>query len=235
MGGKRPPLDRRWPAGFSALLERCWHEDKDLRPSLSQVVAELDVLIDEATGLGSVSVSMQLNHKLRRVKSYAAKNFLRFRPMLVAVGFALMVAAIVILLLGGRTTGSSLAVVSCTALYLGGMSYITGEAKSDQPEQKGFGLGPRAQRIVQLFGRGRRRSTSVSMLELKRRPSSGPPTASPVGACVSGCLNVEDPVSFNPLSPHSLHNSSGGDALEYYGRGVDEGREMRRPANEASM
>ena len=34
VGGLRPPLDPRWPAGLQRLLRACWHEDPDQRPSI---------------------------------------------------------------------------------------------------------------------------------------------------------------------------------------------------------
>ena len=221
VGGKRPPLDRRWPIGFSGLLEKCWHEDKDFRPSFSQVVSELDMLIDEATGLGSVSVTMRINHKIRRFKSFAVIYLLRYRYIVVAFASALVVLSVVILVVGSRVAGSSLAVISSTAIYLLGMSCIHGDAK-DGPENT-FLLGSRAQKLFQMFRRGRRRAPSVTMLERKRR-SNDPRTLStssisPPATCIDRCLNEEDPASFNPLSPHSVHNSSEGDNEVYYRRG----------------
>mmetsp|Transcript_2856 Transcript_2856/g.4341 ORF Transcript_2856/g.4341 Transcript_2856/m.4341 type:complete len:452 (+) Transcript_2856:42-1397(+) len=32
MGGERPRCDRKWPKAFTALLQRCWHEDMTQRP-----------------------------------------------------------------------------------------------------------------------------------------------------------------------------------------------------------
>lgn len=243
VGGKRPPLDRRWPIGFSALLQRCWHEDKDARPSLSQVVTELDILIEEATGLGSVSVTMQISHKMRSLKSYGIMSLVRFRSMLTGLAFALMVVSIVILLFGGRMSGSSLAVVACAELYLAGISYVTGDRKIDELNtSKGIGLSSRAHILMQYFRIGRRRSPSVSMLELKRRPtdphalSALSPSAS--RTCMEGCMDVEDPVSFNPLSPHSHHHSDENGAVgSFYSR--EEERErvktVSNPAAESSI
>eukprot|EP00752_Nemacystus_decipiens_P016316 g14591.t2 len=34
IGGLRPPLDPRWPAGLQHLLRACWNEDPDQRPSI---------------------------------------------------------------------------------------------------------------------------------------------------------------------------------------------------------
>lgn len=244
IGGKRPPLDRRWPIGFSRLLEKCWHEDKHFRPSFSQVVSELDVLIEEATGLGSVSVIMQINHRIRRLKGSTTTCLLRYRSIIAALISALVVVSILILLLGGRVGGSSLAVVSSSVLYLLGMLYIQGDVKGDQENtaSKVSSIGSRAQKIIQMFRGGRQRAPSVTMLELKRR-STDPHTLSssamsPSGIRVEGCLGVVEFVSFNPLSPHSVHHSSEGDHEGYYMRGEsrDVGKEIHsRPATEAGI
>lgn len=45
LGGERPKLDSSWPAGFSNLLTRCWHEDALQRPSFQSIVEELDRMI----------------------------------------------------------------------------------------------------------------------------------------------------------------------------------------------
>lgn len=239
VGGKRPPLDRRWPIGFSGLLEKCWHEDKDFRPSFSQVVSELDMLIDEATGLGSVSITMQINHKIRRFRSFAVICLLRYRSIIVAFISALVVMSVVILVVGSRVAGSSLAVISSTAIYLLGMSCIHGDAKDGQ--ENTFLLGSRAQKFLQMFRRGRRRAPSVTMLERKRRSNDprtlSPSSTSPSATCIDRCLNEEDPASFNPLSPHSVHNSSEGDNEVYYRRGEStRDKEIHsRPSTEARI
>lgn len=238
VGGKRPALDRRWPQGFSQLLQKCWHEDKDARPTFSQVVAEVDHLIQEAQGRGAVSVNMQISHKLRKAKSEVVRVFIRFRPALTALALALVVAAITIILLGGLVSGSSVATVSAVLLYLVGMSYIqAGAVVVYEDERKGFGLRYGLHRVIHLLGRGRRRSAVANLFELKsghgERPLSSP-AASPVA-----CVSTEDPsVAFNPLSPHSLHHSSEGDELErYFNRAGGGGRdvEMARPATLASV
>ena len=40
--GERPELKMKWPVGFRDLLDRCWHRDKNERPSFSAVVKSLD-------------------------------------------------------------------------------------------------------------------------------------------------------------------------------------------------
>jgi serine/threonine protein kinase len=236
VGGKRPALDRRWPQGFSQLLQKCWHEDKDARPTFSQVVVEIDLLILEAQGRGAVSVNMQISHKLRKAKSEVVRVFIRYRPALTALALALVVAAVTIIVLGGQVSGSSVATVSAVLLYLVGMSYVqAGAFVVNEEERKGFGLRYGVHRIIHLLGRGRRRSAVANLFELKsghgERPMSSP-AASPVA-----CVSTEDPsVAFNPLSLHSLHHSSEGDELErYFNRAGGRDVEMGRPAALASV
>ncbi len=47
-GNCRPKLDKAWPPRFCQLLEMCWHKDYSKRPTASQLVIELTLLIDEA-------------------------------------------------------------------------------------------------------------------------------------------------------------------------------------------
>jgi serine/threonine protein kinase len=47
VGGERPQLDKAWPAGFSSLLTACWNTDPMVRPSFSQIIIELNKLIDD--------------------------------------------------------------------------------------------------------------------------------------------------------------------------------------------
>lgn len=44
-GGERPRCGRSWPRPFCSLLQRCWSEDKDVRPSFEEILQELDSLI----------------------------------------------------------------------------------------------------------------------------------------------------------------------------------------------
>ena len=220
VGGRRPPLDRRWPEGFSSLLQKCWHEDKDLRPSFSVVVSELDVLILEAQGRGSVSLSMQISYTIRKVKSDIVRYLIRHYTLVMVLALLLELVSLIILILGDHLLGSSLAIIPSTVLYIGGMKYIQRTVRgSHDDERKSVGLKFGTQRFLQLFTRGRRRNPNNPMPEIKRRPSaralSMKSSPIPSGSCVSTCLGGEESsVAFNPLSPHSLHHSSEGDELE---------------------
>lgn len=48
-GNLRPLLDRSLPPKFAELLQRCWHQDKNMRPAFSQVVATIDELLQVRT------------------------------------------------------------------------------------------------------------------------------------------------------------------------------------------
>jgi serine/threonine protein kinase len=220
VGGRRPPLDRRWPEGFSSLLQKCWHEDKDLRPSFSVVVSELDALIHEAQGKSSVSMSMQISYTIRKAKSGITRYLVRFYTLFMVLALLLELASLSILILGDQLLGSCLAIIPSAVLYIGGMKYIQRKARgSHDDERKIAGLRFGAQRFLQLFTRGRRRSSNDPVPEIKRRPSARAlamkSSPIPSSSCVSTCLGGEESqVAFNPLSPHSLHHSSDGDELE---------------------
>lgn len=48
VGGLRPPLDPRWPAGLNHLLQACWSEDPDHRPSMLEALGMVrEVLLVE--------------------------------------------------------------------------------------------------------------------------------------------------------------------------------------------
>eukprot|EP01130_Rhizamoeba_saxonica_P001928 TRINITY_DN11748_c0_g1_i1.p1 TRINITY_DN11748_c0_g1~~TRINITY_DN11748_c0_g1_i1.p1 ORF type:complete len:517 (+),score=91.27 TRINITY_DN11748_c0_g1_i1:6-1556(+) len=51
----RPPIDKNCPESLRLLMERCWDEDPDVRPSFSEIIFRLqecivDVLIDDPAG-----------------------------------------------------------------------------------------------------------------------------------------------------------------------------------------
>jgi hypothetical protein len=129
LGGKRPPLDRRWPAGFSALLQRCWHDNKELRPSFTEVLADINLLLHEARGLGSASVRMKVRHKLRYAKSYMSYvlgGAVRYRPLVLVALVGVLAGGCVLTTLGGLEGGSALLVVACAGLYLVLLTYVQG-------------------------------------------------------------------------------------------------------------
>jgi serine/threonine protein kinase len=47
VGKLRPKLDSSWPVGFSNLLNACWHNDPNARPSFTEVVMDLNSLIGD--------------------------------------------------------------------------------------------------------------------------------------------------------------------------------------------
>lgn len=49
-GGLRPPLDPRWPPALVHLLQACWHEDPDYRPSVLQAREMLRGLVMNGSG-----------------------------------------------------------------------------------------------------------------------------------------------------------------------------------------
>lgn len=50
LGGLRPPLDPRWPAGLIQLLQACWHPHPDCRPAMPQARQMLSHILAAGTG-----------------------------------------------------------------------------------------------------------------------------------------------------------------------------------------
>ena len=46
-GGQRPKLDKSWPVAFSSLIQSCWHDDPNQRPTFTFIFAKLTELLDE--------------------------------------------------------------------------------------------------------------------------------------------------------------------------------------------
>ena len=46
VNGERPKLDSDWPIEFTNLLEACWSQDDMIRPNFTDVVIQLDGMID---------------------------------------------------------------------------------------------------------------------------------------------------------------------------------------------
>jgi len=239
IGGRRPALERNWPKGFSELLEKCWHEDKDARPTFTQVVEELDSLLQEARTLDPDSFSTRIN---QRIHVTGMTNLSMLRGILMAVTFVLIIVAIVLFSIGDRERGSSLVVVSCASLYIAGLSFVKGRKNEGSVQKEDMGNkteGFVTKNLRNIISRVRRRIHTVnSSLEFQRRPLD-PHVSSSAGTCIGGEENPSA-MSFNPLSPHSIHHSSeeeGYEAELQYGIGVDknEGNKKSRLADEANL
>ncbi|KAJ1430232.1 kinase-like domain-containing protein [Ochromonadaceae sp. CCMP2298] len=101
--GLRPPLPSHWPVGFAQLLQVCWHEDKNVRPSFAEVISRLDGLIEEE-GQGQRRNSQHLP----------------LRPVLALIAAALIAAAFYLAATGPASVSAGsavLAYISALALY----------------------------------------------------------------------------------------------------------------------
>jgi serine/threonine protein kinase len=66
VGGQRLKLDPKWPPTLSALLRRCWHEDKLQRPSFVDIVSELESLLRQEEELERLRRERLSNRLLRQ-------------------------------------------------------------------------------------------------------------------------------------------------------------------------
>lgn len=55
IGGQRPKLDSSWPMGFRKMLETCWHEDYQRRPSFAFILDDLKTLMRSSPWLAVAS------------------------------------------------------------------------------------------------------------------------------------------------------------------------------------
>lgn len=227
VGGRRPPLDRNWPKGFSELLEKCWHEDKDARPTFTQVLEDLDILIKEARKLDSHSFSARINQKID-CTSIIRTNLVQLRSILMVVTFVLVIVAIVLFNSGDRERGSGLITVSCTCLYVVGLSFVKGKTKAMPGSLQKESIGNKTEGFItknlyNIISRVRRRIHKVNSMEFKRKPMDPHALSSLNGTCIG--VDENPTMSFNPLSPHSIHHSS---EEEGYGIELQYSREMNK-------
>ena len=75
MGGMRPKLYPHWPVGFIELLKLCWHEDKNIRPTFYEIMAELSALIDEEENMLVNSASNITNKSRYSLSKVCSTSF----------------------------------------------------------------------------------------------------------------------------------------------------------------
>jgi serine/threonine protein kinase len=115
MGGERPRCDRKWPKGFTGLLQRCWHEDRLQRPAFSEVISQLDALI-------FAEETSTRNRIIRLCQSAfvpTEEQFVKMKPFLLVASFLFMVASIAACISKhSEVVGISLTVVSSFLFYV---------------------------------------------------------------------------------------------------------------------
>lgn len=122
LGGERPRIDKRWPPRFSRLLQRCWHADKEMRPTFAEIVTELDALI--------LAVETTTKNRLRTCANSIirpSEDLMKHgRPVLLLAAVALGVACLVMVMhYHKEVLGVSLSVSSAFLLYLVLISYVS--------------------------------------------------------------------------------------------------------------
>lgn len=121
IGGERPRLEKRWPEGFKQLLVDCWQEDKNLRPSFSTVVKELDALIEDEERI-EVTRRNQPSHKCYRTCTWIVWLL---RPLWLLLFLVLLLYALSIVIRDKNfRVGSLLCIVATFFLYGLSLSYL---------------------------------------------------------------------------------------------------------------
>ena len=99
-----------------------------MRPTFSEVLVDLNVLLQEARGIGAASLHMKVRHKIRYAKSYmsyALRGSSRYRPLLfLSLGGVLVAGALLAKFGKNVETGAALLVVASAGLYLVLLSYV---------------------------------------------------------------------------------------------------------------
>lgn len=136
VGGERPRLDRSWPKAFSRLLQRCWNEDRTLRPSFSEVTSELDALI--------LAEETSTKHRLLRLLNSPfgdenAEKLGRCHIFFLLL-FLLFLAASIALCLVNKSeiTGISSTVVAAFGFYVLAISAIRVRPRRRSPGGSGY-------------------------------------------------------------------------------------------------
>lgn len=133
--GQRPPLSRAWPKRFRELLQRGWHEDKNMRPDFEHMVQELDLLFLEEERLSRTG--------FRKLQALALQVFgtvkmwvVAIRPFFVLLFFSLAIGSIVSISGDQKFQAAGLAIVSSAGLYLSLVSTLRYHVRGDGPSRK---------------------------------------------------------------------------------------------------
>jgi serine/threonine protein kinase len=128
MKGVRPQLDVRWPPAFGELLRKCWHEDKNARPSFEEISRELAQLVADEEEIQSA----KNNNIVARVSSTCLHYVTLLHPLYIAVSLLLLAVSFVLSTQHRRETdndvsaGAALAAFSALALYASLVNYFCG-------------------------------------------------------------------------------------------------------------
>ena len=118
-GGERPRPSRGWPKPFWDLLQRCWSEDKELRPTFEEILQELDSLI--------LTVESSTSYRLATMLSslcLPTDGQLRVTFYLSSVSLLIILACT--LALRSEVGGLAATIISAFVCFVSGTTGITG-------------------------------------------------------------------------------------------------------------
>ena len=124
--GERPKLSRHWPARFSDLLQRCWSEDKSVRPNFFEIVQELDSLIIEVEQSPSYRMAQFLSNFC--VPSIETTRYLFFVSLL-----AVVISLGCTLGLRSEISGLSATIVSSFLVFVSGTTCFRSDMRGRVP------------------------------------------------------------------------------------------------------
>jgi len=125
IGGDRPKLDRGWNKQFIRLLRRCWCEDKSLRPSFSEIVAELDALIL----IEETSAKNRLINIIMNACVPSTERLICMRPYILSIlALFLFVSIVIALARRSEIVGIAMTIIAAFLFYVAAISFIQGQS-----------------------------------------------------------------------------------------------------------
>jgi serine/threonine protein kinase len=138
IGGQRPPPDRRWPKKLRALLDICWHEEKNMRPDFGYVVQEIDSMLKDIEDR-EMSPLYRMKNTIRTYITSCCRGILWMRPALLITAITFLVLALVLLITipsehthrsdQQETAGIALAIVAFFFCHIISMTLIRGSSR----------------------------------------------------------------------------------------------------------
>ena len=68
-GGERPPLNKKWPEELKKLMTDCWSADLEVRPIFSNIVEQIDAMLQQEKSGGAGTVKKKVSNTVRKLST----------------------------------------------------------------------------------------------------------------------------------------------------------------------